>query len=66
MNVIDVLIDNEGSMTFTQLFRKFRADYNSKDFGVLIDTMISAGTIALVPDGKGKVKRVNYIGGSDD
>ena len=66
MKIVDALVDNGNSMTFTQLFRKFRADYNSKDFGVLIDTMISAGTIALVPDGKGKAKRVNYIGGDDD
>lgn len=64
MAITDALLDADGSLTFTQLFRKFKHQYNSKDFGVLIDTMISAGAIALIPDGK--VKRVKYLGGDHD
>ena len=61
----DYLIENGGSMTFTQLFRKFKDEYSNKDFGVLLDTLISAGIVALDPGSKGKAKRITYLGGAD-
>lgn len=61
----DYLIENGGSMTFTQLFRKFKHEYSNKDFGVLLDTLISAGVVALDPGSKGKAKRITYLGGVD-
>lgn len=65
-HVVTELVNNNGTMTYTALFRKFRAEYTVKDFGTLLDTLISSGVIALVPDGKGKAKRINLIGGIDD
>lgn len=63
-DIVDVLIEKGGAATHTMLFRKFKDLYTSKDFNVLLDTMISAGTVKLVPDGK--VKRITYLGAENE